>query len=131
MRDEVVTLEHEADGVVAVGIPVAALVLLGGDAVDHQIAGIIMVEPADNVEQRGFARSGRTEDGHELAVAQVQADIVQRLLHEIAGFVLFGDALDLQHAASSRLIVVPSPKRGALEWSADAVAKHYRAIPPS
>ena len=52
--------------------------------------------------QCGFAGAGRSENGHEFAVTQVKADVIQRPLHEVAGFILFGDALNLQHAASSR-----------------------------
>ncbi len=55
VRDEVVALEHEADAVVAVGVPVVVLVLLGGDAIDDEVAGIEVVEAADDVEHRGLA----------------------------------------------------------------------------
>ena len=102
MGNEIVALEHETDGVVAIGVPIAAFVLFGGNAVDHQIAGIIVVKSADDVEQCGFAGAGRSENGHEFAVTQVKADVIQRPLHEVAGFILFGDALNLQHTASSR-----------------------------
>ena len=62
VRDEVVALEHEADAVVAVGVPVAVLVLLGGNAVDDQVARIVMVKPAHDVQQRGLARARRPQD---------------------------------------------------------------------
>ena len=100
VRDEVVALEDEADGVVAVGVPVAVAVLFGGGAVDHQITGIVAIQTANDVEQRGLAGPGGTEDSHELVVAQVQRDAVQRLLYEVAGLVLLVDVLDLQHHAS-------------------------------
>ena len=93
--DEVVALEHEADGVVAVGVPVAVGVLFGGDAVDDQIAAVIPVQTADNVQQGSFAGAAGAEDGDEFVITQVQADIVQRILHEIAGLVLFADLFDL------------------------------------
>ena len=56
--DQVVALEDEADGVVAVGIPVPVRVLLGGDAVDDEIAAVIAVQTADDVQQGGLAGAG-------------------------------------------------------------------------
>ena len=54
MGDEIVALEHEADAVVAVGVPVAVFVLFGENAVDDEIARIVMVEAADDVEHAGL-----------------------------------------------------------------------------
>ena len=53
--DQVVALEHKADGVVSVGIPVPVGVLLGGNAVDDQVAAVIPVQTADDVQQGGLA----------------------------------------------------------------------------
>ena len=50
VRDEVVALEDEADGMVAVGVPVAVAELLRGTAGDQQVAGRILVEAADDVQ---------------------------------------------------------------------------------
>ena len=71
MGNEIVALEYETDGVVAIGVPIAAFVLFGGNAVDYQIAGIIVVKSADDIKQCGFAGSRRTENGHEFVVTQV------------------------------------------------------------
>ena len=79
MGDEVVALEHKADGVVAVGVPVAVGVLFGGDAVDDKVAAVVAVQAADDVQQGGLAGAAGAEDGDEFVVAQVQADIVQRV----------------------------------------------------
>ena len=49
MRDQVVGLEDKADRVIAVGVPVAVLVVFGRDAVDDQIAFIVAVQTADDV----------------------------------------------------------------------------------
>ena len=56
---------------------------------------VIPVQTADNVQQGGFAGAAGAEDGDEFVITQVQADIVQRILHEIAGLVLFADLFDL------------------------------------
>ena len=97
MRDEVVALEHEADGVVAVGVPVAVGVLFGGDAVDDEVAAVIAVQAADDVQQRGLAGAAGAEDGDEFAVAKVQTDLVKGRLHKIAGLVLLVDLFELKH----------------------------------
>ena len=99
VRNQVVALEHEADRVVAVRIPVTVLVPFGGDPVDDQVAAVVPVQAADDVEQRGLAGTRWAQYRHEFAVAQVQADVIQRLLHEIAGLVLLGNRLNLQHDA--------------------------------
>ena len=48
--DQIVALEHEADGIVAVVVPVGVGVVLGGNAVDHQVAFVIPVQTAHDVE---------------------------------------------------------------------------------
>ena len=55
MRNEVIALEHKADAVVAVGIPIAIVKVFGRNTVDQQVARIEMIEPTDNVEHRSFA----------------------------------------------------------------------------
>ena len=87
--DEVVALEHKADGVVAVGVPVAVGVLFGGDAVDDQTA--------DDVQQGGLAGAAGAKDGDELAVAEAQADLVKGCLDQVAGLVLLVDLFELKH----------------------------------
>ena len=97
VRDQIVALEHETDGVVAVRVPVAVGVLFGGDAVDDQIAAVVPVQTAHDVQQGGLAGTARAEDGNKFVVAQVQADIIQCFLDQIAGFVFFSDVFELKH----------------------------------
>ena len=97
MGNEMVALEHKADGMIAVGIPVPVLVLLGGDAVDDQIASIVTVQAADDVQKGGFSRTAGPQNGNEFIVPQIQAHIPQRVLYQFTGFVLLGDMLDLKH----------------------------------
>ena len=97
VRDEVVALEHEANAVVAVGVPVAVLVALGRDAIDDQVAGVKVVKAADDVQRRGLARAGRAQDGNELVVPEGQAHVVQGDLGERRGDVLLADVLELKH----------------------------------
>ena len=107
--DEVIALEHEADGVVAVGVPVPVGVAAGGDAVDDELAVVVAVEAADDVEQRGLARAAGAEDGDEFAVAQVEADPVERCLCQIAGGVFLFDIDKLKHWPA-----FPAAERGSV-----------------
>ena len=109
--DEVIALEHEADGVVAVGVPVPVGVAAGGDAVDDELAAVVAVEAADDVEQRGLARAAGAEDGDKFAVAQVEADPVERCLCQIAGGVFLFDIDKLKHWPA-----FPAAERGSVCW---------------
>ena len=55
VRDQVVGLEDEADAIVAVGIPVARLVVLRRNAVDDEVSALEAVEATDDVEHRRLA----------------------------------------------------------------------------
>ena len=78
VRDEVVTLKHETHRMVAVGVPVGVFVFFGRAAVDHKVAAVVAVKPADHVEERGLAAAGGAEHGHELALAEIDAHAAQR-----------------------------------------------------
>ncbi len=97
MGDEMVTLKHKADGVVAVGIPVSVLILFGRDAVDDQIAGIVTVQAADDIQKGGFSRTAGPQNGNKFIVPQIQTHIPQCVLYQFTGFVLLRDMLDLKH----------------------------------
>ena len=100
--DEVVALEHEPDAVVAERVPIAVLVFLGGHAVDDEVARVVVVEPADDVEHGGLARPRRAEDGHELVVAEGNGHVVERDLGEAAGCVCLADIAQLEHFGAFR-----------------------------
>lgn len=97
MGNQIVTLEHEPDGVVPVGIPIPVRVLLGGCPVDDQVPAVVPVQSAKYVQQRGFAGTGGSQNRHELAVPEIQAHAVQRFLHQSPGAVLFSNVFNLQH----------------------------------
>ena len=97
VRDEVIALEHKANGVVAIRVPVAVGIFLGGDAVDDQITAVVAVQTANDVQQGGLTGTAGAENGDEFVVPQVQADIIQCFLHQIAGFVFFLDVVELEH----------------------------------
>ena len=93
--DQVVALKDEAHRVVAVGVPVPVGVALRGNAVDHEIAAVVAIQPADDVEQRRLAGAAGPQDGHKLAVAEAEVHVVERLLREASRPVLFADLFDL------------------------------------
>ena len=98
VRDEVVALEDEANAVVSVGVPVLVGVVLGGDAVHDDVAGVGVVKAAEDVEEGGLARARRAQHRHELALAKRDGDPVQRLLDEVPRLVRLADVPDLDHA---------------------------------
>ena len=100
VRDEIVALEDEADRVVAVAVPVAVGVTLGGDAVDDQVAVVVAVETPDDIQQGGLAGAALSEDGDKFAVPQVQRYALKRLLYQRAGFIYFSDVFYLKHEFS-------------------------------
>ena len=76
MGDEVVALEYEADRMVAVGVPVASLILFRGNSVYDQVARVIVIQSADHVEQRSLAGAARTEDSYEFIISQIEREVV-------------------------------------------------------
>ena len=54
MRNKIIVLENEADGVVSVAVPIAVFEILCGFAFDNQVARCILIETADDIEQRCF-----------------------------------------------------------------------------
>ena len=103
--DEIVGLEDEPDAVVTECVPVAILVFLGRDAVDDEVARVVVVEPADDVEQRRLPRTRRPEDRHELAVAEGDGHVVERGLGEAAGGIGFANIAKLEHLRCLSILV--------------------------
>ena len=94
VRDEVVALEDEAHAVVAIGVPVLVAVAFGGAPVDDEVARGVLVQAADDVEQRRLAAARLPQHAHELAVAERDVDALERVDDGIAGRVVLGDAFE-------------------------------------
>ena len=77
MGDQVVALEHKADGVVAVGVPIAVGVLFGGDPVDDKVTAVVPIQAADDVQQGGLTGAGRADDRQRLALFQCERDVLE------------------------------------------------------
>ena len=97
VRNEVIALEDETHGMVAIRVPVAVAIALGGATVDDKVAARVLVEPADDVEQRGLAAAGLAENAHELAIAKRDGYALERVNDVLACSVVFGDAFELEH----------------------------------
>ena len=97
MRNEVIALEHKADAVVAIGIPIAIVEVLGRNTVDQQVTRVKVVESADNVEHRGLTRTRGPQNGHELVIPKRQAHAVERHLRKRLRNVPFANSFELQH----------------------------------
>ena len=95
--DQVVALEHKANRVVAVSIPIPVLVVLGGAAVDDQVTIGVLIQTADNVQQRGLAATGRSQNGHKFAFAKLQAHTPQRMHIAAAAGVDLSDIFKFKH----------------------------------
>ena len=113
MRNEVIALEHKADAIIAIGIPIAVVEVLGRDAVDQQIARIKMIESTDDVEHRSLTRTRGTQNGYELVIAKRQAYAVERYLRKRLRNVPFANNPEIQHGRQplSRGRARPLPRR--------------------
>ena len=101
MRDQVVGLENEADGVVAVGVPVRVCKAPGGLVVDDQVARAVVVEPADDVQQRRLAAAGVAEDRHKFVLAELQIHALERVHGRLSDDIVLFDPAQFQHGVPS------------------------------
>ena len=95
MGDQVVALEYKANGMVAVCVPVAILVMLGRGAVDDQVTFGVLIQATDDIQHGGLAAAGGAEDGHKLILAEGQVDPLEGMDNAITGRVILFDAFEL------------------------------------
>ena len=88
VRDEVVALEHEAYRVVAVSVPVLVAVVPGRAAVYHKVAAGVLVEAADDVQQRRLPAAGGAEYGHKLTFPEINGNSPESMNGRVAGRVI-------------------------------------------
>ena len=72
-------LEHEADMTVAEVAELLRRQLTDIDTVDNDSSTVGLVEGADNLQQRGLARSAGAYDAHHLAAVDMQVDALEHL----------------------------------------------------
>ena len=98
MRNEVIALEDKADGVVAVAVPVGVGIILCGAPVYDQVAGAVLVKPADDVQECGLAAAGMTQYCDEFMLAELKVHALQRVDDGISHGVIFFDVYEFQHS---------------------------------
>ena len=85
---------------VPVSIPFFVLILFRRNSVDDQVARIIPVQAADDIQQRCFPGTAGSQHGDEFTVPKTETDAVKSLLDQFAGLILFGNINELQHGFS-------------------------------
>ena len=90
--DQVITLEHEADRVISIGVPVAVFEILGGASVDNEVALGVLIQPADNVQHGSLAAAGRSQNGNEFVPSESQVNAFQSMDGVFSGEIVFFDA---------------------------------------
>ena len=97
MRDQVIALEDETDGVISVRIPVGIPVFLGTDAVNEEVAGGVLIESSEDVEHGGFSAARGSEYRNKLALSESEVDTPQRVNSLRACPVFFCYAFQFEH----------------------------------
>jgi hypothetical protein len=101
MGDQVVTLEHKTYRVIAVGVPVPAVLVFGGFSADYQITGSALIQAADDVKHRGLATTGMAQDGHEFRRTEIDGHALQRMDHIRTGIVVLFNVNKSEHFVRS------------------------------
>ena len=92
MRNEVVGLKNKAYRVVAVSVPVAVGVLFGRSAVYYKVAVCVLIQTADDIQQRCFAAAGVAEHGDKLGFSELKIDPLERMHSLVADSIVLGYA---------------------------------------
>ena len=92
MGNQVVALEHKADGMVPIGVPVPITEFLGGFSVDDEVAGGIAIQTADDVQQRGLSAAALPQNRHKFILPERNVDALERMDRFLPREVVFFDA---------------------------------------
>ena len=93
MRDQIVALKDKPDGMIAVFIPVPVRKILCRLSIDDQIPTGVMVQSADNIEQRRLAASALSQDRDKLVFPKGQRDAPESMYDLIAAVIILDDLL--------------------------------------
>ena len=93
MMNQVVALKDKADRGVPVRVPVAVLIFLGRFPRDHEVAGSVLIQPADDVEKRRLSAAGSAQHGYEFGLAEMQGNAFERLYAGVAFAVVLFDVI--------------------------------------
>ena len=95
--DQVEALEDEADLLVAQARTRVVAQVADVLAVEQELPAGEGLQQAGDVEEGGLARTRRTGDGDELALADMQVEGTQRMRFHLFGSVDLGDLAHLKH----------------------------------
>src|SRR5208337_3808163 len=96
-RHQIIELEHEADVVCAPMRELTAGELVDAAPAHGDLSCGRLVEAADQIEQCGLAGTGGTHQRDEVALGNIQGELVQDFDLLFAALVNLGDAADLNH----------------------------------
>ena len=93
MGDKVIGLKNKTNGMVAISVPIPILIVLGGGAVDDQIAVGVAVQPANDIEHGRFAATRGAENGHKFILTKREGNTLEGVNRIFARFVSLFDIL--------------------------------------
>ena len=85
---------------IPISIPIRIVKILGRLSVYDKIAARISVKSADNIEQRGFAAAGRTENRNKFTFSKPDINSAQRCDSHIPRGVFFIYIFENQHTGN-------------------------------
>ena len=97
VRDQVIALKDETDGMVAVGIPVPRGKVLRRASADDKIAGGILIQSADDVQKRRLSAAGRPQHSDEFMPPEPDRHTLQRVNGGVSGLIVLYDLFQLKH----------------------------------
>ncbi|MNH47513.1 hypothetical protein D3C79_1107880 [compost metagenome] len=60
-------------------------------AVDNQLSAVILIQSANDIQQRCFARPALAQNRDKLTFPEIQIHLIQCHLSEVSGLIAFGD----------------------------------------
>ena len=95
MRNQVIALKYKADAVVAVCVPVHVFEVFCRLAVYNQVAAVVAVQAAYDIEHGRFARTAFAQHSRKFARPECDADLFERILRKFAGAIALCDVFQL------------------------------------
>ena len=97
VRDQVIALKDETDGMVAVGIPIPRGKVLRRASADDKIAGGILIQSADDVQKRRLSAAGRPKHSDKFMPPEPDRHALQRVNGGVSGLIVLYDLFQLKH----------------------------------
>ena len=78
---------------VTVAVPIRVGIVIGGAAVYDKVALGVGVKTADDIQQRGLAASGGTQNSDKFAFTKLKVDALERMNSLLSNGVILSNAL--------------------------------------